>query len=104
MTRKVMSDKVLESFLEAQNREGLELARQSDLLDLYPQGTAFPAQCWIARFRCKGLVTTRHGHVSLADDFAVGIYFPDDYLRRAHPAEVLTWLHPSRPHHPNVFR
>lgn len=102
MTRKkVMNDKVLESFLEAQNREGLELARESDLLELYPQGVP-PVQCWIARYRCQGLVTDRHGHVSVADDFAVGIYFPDDYLRRAHPAEVLTWLHPSRPHHPNV--
>jgi malate synthase len=101
MTRKVMNDKVLESFLEAQNREGLALARESDILDLYPQGIT-PVQCWIARFRCKGLVTTRDGQVSEADDFAVGIYFPDDYLRRAHPAEVLTWLNPSRPHHPNV--
>ncbi len=99
--RKVMKDKVLESFLVAQNREGLELADQSGLLDLYPQGIP-PVQCWIARFRCKGLVTTPEGEVAEADDFAVGIYFPDDYLRRVNPAQVLTWLNPSRPHHPNI--
>jgi hypothetical protein len=99
--KKVMNDKVLESFLEAQNREGLELARQSDLLELYPQGVP-PVQCWIARYRCQGLVTDQDGHVSVADDFAVGLFMGDDYLRRAHPAEVLTWLHPSRPYHPNI--
>ncbi len=101
MTRKVMSDKVLESFLEAQTREGMDLARQSDLLDLHPQGIP-PVQAWIARFRCKGLVTTPDGEVAEADDFAVGIYFPDDYLRRANPAEVLSWLNPSHPYHPNI--
>jgi hypothetical protein len=95
-----MNDKILESFLEAQNREGLELARQSDLLELYPQGNR-PFRCWIARFRCRGLVLTREGEVSEADDFAVAIYFPDDYLRRAHTAEVLTWLTPGNIYHPN---
>lgn len=101
MTRKAINDKVLERFLEAQNREGLGLARESDLLEIYPQGTP-PVQCWVARFRCKGLVTDRYGHIAEADDFAVGIYFPNDYLRRVNPVEVLTWLNPSRPYHPNI--
>lgn len=104
MTHRLMNDKILERFLEAQNREGLELARESDLLEIYPQGNQLPVQCWIARFRCKGIVIDHHGHVLEADDFAVGIHFPDDYLRRANPAEVLTWLKPSRPHHPNISR
>ena len=100
MTGNGMKDKILKSFLEAQNREGLELARESDLLELYPQGSR-PFRCWIARFRCKGLVLTRQGKVSEANDFAVAIYFPDDYLRRAHTAEVLTWLTPGNVFHPN---
>jgi len=103
MTGKVMKDKILESFLEAQNREGLELAGESDLLELYPQGSR-PFRCWIARFHCKGLVLSNQGKVSEADDFAVAIYFPDDYLRRAHTAEVLTWLTPGNVFHPNVAR
>lgn len=103
MTRKLMNDKVLESFLAAQNREALELSQESDLLEIYPQGNP-PVQCWVARFRCKGLVIDRYGHVSTADDFAVGIHFPEDYLRRANPVQVLTWLNPSRPYHPNIAK
>jgi hypothetical protein len=97
----VRNDKVLEGFLEAQNQAGLELARESDLLELIPQG-APPFQSWLARFRCKGLVRTQDGQVAEADDFLVGIFFPADYLRRAHPSEVLTWLNPEKPWHPNI--
>ena len=37
-----------------------------------------------------------------ASRFEVGIWFPSDYLRRAEPWEVLTWLGPRRVFHPNI--
>jgi hypothetical protein len=49
-----------------------------------------------------GLVLLRSGQVQEARHFQVGIYFPSDYLRRAEPGEVLTWLGPPNIFHPNV--
>ena len=37
-----------------------------------------------------------------ADLFDVGIRFPNDYLRRANPFEVLTWPNPPHAWHPNI--
>jgi len=96
-----MGDAVFTSFLERQLDSGLRLTAESDLLDLVAmEGT--PPQRYIARFRCRGLVRTTDGEVAEADDFAVGITFPDDYLRRADPARVVTWLGPRNVFHPNI--
>lgn len=94
-------DLILEGFLSRQREEGLALARASDLLELLPFGP--PAlHAWVARFRCKGLVRKAGGSIGEADYFEIGIRFPDDYLRRAEPAEVLTWLGPPHIFHPNI--
>jgi hypothetical protein len=98
---KTMGDAVFTSFLERQLEGGLRLAAESDLLDLVPMGSA-PPQRYIARFHCRGLVRTGDGEVVEADDFGVGITFPDDYLRRADPARVVTWLGPRNVFHPNI--
>ena len=92
-----MGDAVFTSFLERQLDSGLRLAAESDLLDLVPLDET-PPQRYIARFRCRGLVRTSDGEVAEADDFGVGISFPDDYLRRADPVRVITWFGPR-----NVF-
>jgi hypothetical protein len=96
-----MGDAVFTSFLERQLDSGLRLTAESDLLDLVPMdGT--PPQRYIARFRCRGLVRTTDGEVAEADDFCVGITFPEDYLRRADPSCVVTWLGPRNVFHPNI--
>jgi len=96
-----MRDRVFENFLEKQLAEGMELARDSDLLELQPQPFPLP-WCYVADFRCKGLVREPGGEVTNADHFRVGILFPENYLRKVNAAEVLTWLGPSHVWHPNI--
>lgn len=94
-------DSVLRGFLARQLEEGTRLATSSDLLELTPAGDEVPSR-YLARFRCRGLIRSRAGDVTEADDFRVGIWFPPEYLRRAEPWEVLTWLGPTNIFHPNV--
>jgi len=96
-----MRDNVYESFLARQREQGLALANASDLLELFPIGLE-PFDHYIAEFRCKGLVKNESGSVEEADRFQVGIWFPADYLRRAEPFQVLTWLGPRQVFHPNI--
>ncbi len=93
-----MNDPVLEVFLNQQLVEGLELAAQSDLLELLPQAL----DRYIAIFRCKGLVRAEGGDIAEASEFHVGIWFPADYCRHADPFQVLTWLYPFNVFHPNI--
>jgi hypothetical protein len=94
-------DPVFEAFLRRQYEEGMALADSSDLLRLCPMSWPLP-QRYIAEFRCKGLIRDRDGAIREADFFEVGIWFPSDYLRRANPFEVLTWLGPRNVFHPNI--
>ncbi len=96
-----MQDRIFTSFLERQQEEGRALARASDLVELTGLDGA-QGQLYEARFRCKGLVRSRGGEVREGDDFGVGIWFPSDYLRRADPFKVLTWLGPHDVFHPNI--
>lgn len=94
-------DPVYEAFLARQYEEGMALAAASDLLDLVPLGGP-PPDRYIARFGCTGLVRRPNGSVGEAGRFEVGIWFPSDYLRRAEPWQVLTWLGPREVFHPNI--
>ena len=96
-----MRDNIFESFLKQQYEEGMALAESSDLLELFPMDGPL-TQEYIARFHCKGLVRAGDGAVVEADGFAVRIWFPSDYLRRAEPFEVLTWFGTERIFHPNI--
>jgi len=99
--RDEMADKIFEAFLKRQHEEGTALAESSDLLDLYPVG-GDPPDRYVAQFRCKGLTRTADFEVAESDVFEVGIWFPSDYLRRADPFQVLTWLGPWNVFHPNI--
>ena len=94
-------DPILDHFLRRQHLDGMALARASDVLDLLPLD-GMPAQHYAAFFRCTGLVRTAAGEVTEADQFAVGIWFPDDYLRMANPFQVLRWMFPENVYHPNI--
>lgn len=94
-------DRIFESFLKKQHDEGMALSLASDLLDLRPFEPR-PSRAYLARFHCVGLVQTGPGQFEEANRFEVGIRFPDDYLRRAEPMEVLTWLGPRSVWHPNI--
>ena len=94
-------DPVLEAFLARQYQEAMALASASDLLELHPLD-GMPPSRYIARFNCRGLIRSPNGSVTESDHFEVGIWFPSDYLRRAVPWEVLTWLGPRHVFHPNI--
>ena len=96
-----MRDSIYESFLAKQEQEGFALARSSDILELFPAEPS-PAQRYLGRFLCKGLVRAPSDEIEVAERFEVGISFGSDYLRRADGFQVLTWLGPRRVFHPNI--
>lgn len=98
-----LHDKVFAAFLERQLEEGLALAEASDLVEILPLGPR-PPRRYVTRYRCKGLVRSADGTIGEASHFEVGVRFPGDYLRRAEPFQVLTWLRPACRDvwHPNI--
>ncbi len=99
-----MADRIMEGFLSRQYEAGMQLAGESDLLDLIPLATPTPNR-YIAHFTCSGLIRSRRGEILEENDFAVEIWFPDDYLRsrdRSLPYRVLSWLMPRSIWHPNI--
>lgn len=96
-----MTDPIREGFLRRQYEAGMALAAASDLLELHSfEGD--PPDRYVAEFRCRGLVQQAQGGTVEHDRFRVGIWFPSDYLRRADPFQVLTWLGPREVLHPNI--
>ena len=83
-----MTDPILTTFLERQYHEGMALAESSDLLDLVPIGDG-PPQRYVARYRCTGLVKLEAGEIVEANDFVVGLWFSDGYLRDVERSSVV---------------
>lgn len=96
-----MPDRILRAFLTRQYEEGMALARTSDLMALQPIG-ASPPQRYVAQFSCTGLCRTPAGEIGRMTRSEVGIFFPDDYLRRLDPYQILVWLGPRNVFHPNI--
>jgi hypothetical protein len=96
------NDSVWQGFLDSQYRAGMALAADSDILKLRPVGGPGTDR-YVAEYKCRGLVQDDAGKVVEFDRFAVGIWFPEDYLRRVDLSLVVTYLGPSpRPWHPNI--
>ena len=74
----------INAFLEDQYAKGMDLAANSDRVELTAIGTTPAPTAYVAKFTCKGLVR-RAGQVVDSDDFVVGIRFPEDYLRASTP-------------------
>ena len=97
-----MTDDVRSTFLENQQKEALALSNASDRVDIIPLGDEEPER-YLVHFNCRGLVKNpSSGEIEEANDFALGIWFPPDYLRRLHPGQVVTWLDPLNTIHPNI--
>ena len=56
----------------------------------------------MARFHCTGLCRLADGEIGETHHAEVGIFFPDDYLRRTDPYQILVWLGPQNIWHPNI--
>lgn len=99
-----MQDHVFINFLERQLADGMSLAASSDILKLRPLSNGLgPPQRYLAQFHCRGLIQEPGDRIGEANLFEVGIFFPNDYLRRAATPEVLTWLSPVAAFHPNIL-
>jgi hypothetical protein len=98
-----MTDAILHAFLRRQYEDGLALASESDLVEIVPGAdlAGRPPDRFFVRFTCTGLVKDGESIVE-ANDFAVGIWFPEDYVRSADPFRVLTWFGPRHVWHPNI--
>ena len=81
-------DRILDSFLAHQLREGLALSRASGLVEIIPADDELPSR-YLARFHCKGLVK-RGSTVEVASRFEVGIRFPPRRRRHRVPAGATT--------------
>ena len=96
------TDRIFLEFLERQYQDGMALMAGSDILKLMPLGGR-GSDRYIAEFNCRGLVQNDAGEIVEFNRFAVGIWFPEDYLRRVDLSLVLTYLGPApRPWHPNI--
>ncbi len=89
-------------FLRAQHAAALLMNEESHLVHIEPIPDEDPPSRYLVTFSCTGLVGTSAENVRQAAQFAVGIWFPEDYLRTAEPGRVLTWLAPVEIYHPNV--
>ena len=97
-----MNDSVHRSFLERQFEEAMALAASSDILRLMPIPESPPWQ-YLAEYRCKGLIQNPAGEIVEHNLFAVGITFPEDYLRHVDIGTVVTYLGPEPVvWHPNI--
>jgi hypothetical protein len=94
-------DEIFRSFLERETEAALALAAQSDILDVLPMGPP-PAQRFMTRFRCTGLVRDPRGHIAEASQFLIALWIPDDFLRRLNPLEIVSIVEPQNVFHPNV--
>ena len=94
-------DPVFEKFLERQLELGLQLARETDLLELFPIEQKLPS-IYLAHFKCRGLVWTENQEAIEAESFLVEIRFPRTYLQIPNQ-RIVSWLEPRQVWHPNIF-
>jgi hypothetical protein len=95
-----MSQLIIDARFEAEKEAALQLAADSDILDL----TAFGRRKFIATLRCTTFIgNPAEGPIGTTDRVVVGIRLPEDYLSRPpNPAHLLTCLEPLDLWHPNV--
>ena len=94
-------DPIYRGFMERQLAEGMALAAASDLLRLHVPPYAPPH--FVAEFLCNGLIRERDGIIKEAENWQVGIFFPQHYLRRVDQFDVLRFFTPNA-WHPNISR
>jgi hypothetical protein len=87
------NDPIFSRFIQRQLEEGMKLSESSDLFTLVP----FSSRRFLAQFRCKGLAR-EEGRIVESNQWNIGIFFPEDYLRRAvDVSQVLMYLGPTEP-------
>ena len=63
-----------------------------------------PPDAYVIGYSCVGVLRRNQEEPKLqAERFHVGIRFPDDYLRRVQPAQIITWLGPVEVYSPHII-
>ena len=94
------NDEIMDSWLEAQVNDARQLNERSDVVSVLP----LDRQKYVVSFSCRGVVRSAAGEITQCDHFAVGIRFPEDYLRRFNPADTIYLMSPAGTFHPNVYQ
>jgi hypothetical protein len=94
-------DAVTLDFLLASHSDLDERRGTGDLLDWACLGRTAP---WLYRltFRTCGLVRSDEGQIEPVERHVIALRFQPDYLRRADRFEMLRYLEPRGPFHPNI--
>lgn len=97
-----MADAIFDQFLLRQFEDARRLSEGSDLVRLTPV-SGNPPNRYVAQLHCTGLARVQ-GEIVPWSRWAVGIFFPEDYLRRPHDvATLLAYLgEAEEPWHPNI--
>ena len=93
-------DRVYEAFIEGQNVAAQTLNQASDIVHITPKKLN-RGHLYTVRLLCKGLVND-NGTIKEHGQFALGIHFPEHYLRRCVAAEIVCWFSPATIWHPNI--
>ena len=98
-----MNDPVFNAWLAAQHAAVHELADASDVVTVIamPDGST-TSRHFLVQFACPGMYQDAVGEIAVGDEWAVGIHFPGDYLRRCEAPAVVTWLEPHNAFHPQI--
>jgi hypothetical protein len=94
-------DAVTRDFLMESYRELLQRRGGGALVEWASLGRTAP---WLYRFTFKtcGLVRHEDGRIDPVERHVVALRFQPDYLRRADRFEMLRYLEPASPFHPNI--
>jgi hypothetical protein len=93
-------DKIYEAFIESQNIAAAALNQASDIVEITPKQLK-RGHLYAVRMLCRGLVN-EGGKIKDHDQFELLVHFPEHYLRRCSPVELICWVSPATVWHPNI--
>lgn len=98
-----MKDIVLNGFLDSQLRDGMNLAGNSNIVDLLPVEGSPPFR-YVVRYKCNSIIQA-NGKIEVKHGiYLAGITFLTEYLRFVtNPFQIVSWLGPDNIFHPNIL-
>ena len=93
-------DRVYEAFIEGQTCAAQTLNQASDIVCITTKKLNW-GHLYRVKFLCKGLVNDGR-EIREHNQFELGVHFPEHYLRRCKPAEIVCWFGPANIWHPNI--
>ena len=102
MSSKTTPDFAYQHFLADQGRKLQELSAATGRLHVTPDPRMELPNSWLVAFDCRTLTRSAGGSIEVTEGCAVHVVLPSDYLARVDTLEVLRWVGPTNPFHPNI--